>query len=134
MKEYLSLPERQDENTETSENNEPEANSAEENSPTVNHENGNGVNESSKDETKLEKDSASKSSSIRFRQFKNVVAIVDPPRVGLHPTVSDPNENLLHAYYESLLFFVSTPVENAGDQSSSDTISFEEACVSYYSV
>ena len=102
MKEYLSLPEKQDENRDTSENNESEANSAEENinsvdgvvgaensSVVVNHENGHAVSGCSKDEAKLEKDSTSQSSSNPMRQFKNVVAIVDPPRVGLHPTVSD---------------------------------------------
>lgn len=101
MKEYLSLPEKKDENRETSENNESEANAAEENinsvdsmpgtenSSVLNHENGHGASECSKDEAKLEKDCTSLSSSIPVRQFKNVVAIVDPPRVGLHPTVSD---------------------------------------------
>ncbi|KAG6415406.1 hypothetical protein SASPL_122817 [Salvia splendens] len=99
MKEYLSLPEKQDENRETSENNESGVNSAEENinsvdgvvvaenSSVVNHENGHAVSGCSKDEAKLEKDSTPQSSSNPMRQFKNVVAIVDPPRVGLHPTV-----------------------------------------------
>lgn len=100
MKEYLSLPEKQDENRETSENNESGVDSAEENmnsvdavvvaenSSVVNHENGHAVSGCSKDEAKLEKDSTSQSSINPMRQFKNVVAIVDPPRVGLHPTVS----------------------------------------------
>ncbi|KAL1558554.1 zinc finger CCCH domain-containing protein 24 [Salvia divinorum] len=99
MKEYLSLPEKQDESRETSENNESEVNSSEENinsvdgvvgtehSSVVNHVNGHAVNGCSKDEAKLEKDSISQSSSNPIQQFKNVVAIVDPPRVGLHPTV-----------------------------------------------
>ncbi|XP_057782659.1 zinc finger CCCH domain-containing protein 24 [Salvia miltiorrhiza] len=99
MKEYLSLPEKQDEVIKTSENNESEANSAEENinsvnnmpgtedSSIVNHENGHGASGCSKDEAKLEKHCTSESSSIPLRQFRNVVAIVDPPRVGLHPIV-----------------------------------------------
>lgn len=32
--------------------------------------------------------STSESSTASLQQFKNIVAIVDPPRVGLHPTVS----------------------------------------------
>ncbi|KAG6417915.1 hypothetical protein SASPL_120112 [Salvia splendens] len=99
MKEYLSLPEKKDENRETSENNESGVNSAKENinsvdgvvgaenSTVVNHENGHAMSGCSEDEAKLEKDSTSQSSSNPMRQYKNVVAIVDPPRVGLHPTV-----------------------------------------------
>lgn len=101
MKEYLSLPKQQDENSDTSQNKESEANSAEENinsadcvlgtedSSSVDHEDGCSAIKCSKDETKLEKHCASESSSTPVQQFKNVVAIVDPPRVGLHPTVSD---------------------------------------------
>lgn len=99
MKEYLSLPEKQDENRETSENNEAEASSTEENinsvdcvvrtedSSAVNHENASGASECLNGETNLEKDSTPQTSCTAVRQFKNVVAIVDPPRVGLHPTV-----------------------------------------------
>lgn len=94
MKEYLSLPEKQDENREAPENSESKANSAEENMNPVdcvlgNEENGHGATECPKDETKLEKNGTSQSSSTAVRQFRNIVAIVDPPRVGLHPTVSD---------------------------------------------
>lgn len=36
----------------------------------------------------LQESSTSKDGNYLVPQFKNVVAIVDPPRVGLHPTVS----------------------------------------------
>lgn len=115
MKEYLSLPEKQDETREAPENSEYKANSAEENtnpddSVLGTEENGHGAIECSKDETKLEKDCTSQSSSTVVRQFKNIVAIVDPPRVGLHPTVSD----YLRAFLCicSLISYLSWPPSN----------------------
>ncbi|KAK4440747.1 Zinc finger CCCH domain-containing protein 24 [Sesamum alatum] len=98
MKEYLSLPHKQDETSEMSENKESEVVSAEENMSSadsvtrtednlsVEHENGSNASKCSKDEAQLEKHCTSESSTP-VQQFKNVVAIVDPPRVGLHPTV-----------------------------------------------
>ncbi|GFP84212.1 zinc finger CCCH domain-containing protein 24 [Phtheirospermum japonicum] len=81
MKEYISLTQNQDETGDTLQNIESEIKSSEEDADpadsmtgtedgsSVDHENG------SKDEKQL-------------KQFKNIVAIVDPPRVGLHPTVT----------------------------------------------
>lgn len=98
MKEYLSLAQKQDEDSDTpqikqSEENQHEENPAEpllgtEDTSIVDHENDSSASKSS-DETKLEKNCVSESSISPLQQFKNVVAIVDPPRVGLHPTVSD---------------------------------------------
>ncbi|KAL0417730.1 UNVERIFIED_CONTAM: Zinc finger CCCH domain-containing protein 24 [Sesamum radiatum] len=98
MKEYLSLPHKQDETSEMSESKESEVVSADENissadsvtriedNLSVEHENGSSAGKCSKDEAQLEKH-CTLESSTPVQQFKNVVAIVDPPRVGLHPTV-----------------------------------------------
>ncbi|KAL0436440.1 UNVERIFIED_CONTAM: Zinc finger CCCH domain-containing protein 24 [Sesamum radiatum] len=98
MKEYLSLPHKQDETSEMSEDKESEVVSADksissadsvtriEDNLSVEHENGSSADKCSKDEAQLEKHYTSESSTP-VQQFKNVVAIVDPPRVGLHPTV-----------------------------------------------
>lgn len=55
--------------------------------------NGTSLSESSADGITESESQLGKSSSDNLttsvRHFKNVVAIVDPPRVGLHPTVSD---------------------------------------------
>ncbi|OIT32306.1 PREDICTED: zinc finger CCCH domain-containing protein 24 [Nicotiana attenuata] len=56
------------------------------------HTNGTSLSESSADgitesETQLGKSCSSDNLTTSVRHFKNVVAIVDPPRVGLHPTV-----------------------------------------------
>ncbi|KAG8387690.1 hypothetical protein BUALT_Bualt02G0047500 [Buddleja alternifolia] len=96
MKEYLSLPQKQAEISETPQNKEPEVSSTEEiidsaecalgteDSSSVDRANGGSVSICSKDETQLHKP---ESEITQVQQFKNVVAIVDPPRVGLHPTV-----------------------------------------------
>ncbi|KAL0390115.1 UNVERIFIED_CONTAM: Zinc finger CCCH domain-containing protein 24 [Sesamum calycinum] len=98
MKEYLSLPHKQDETSEMSESKESEVVSADKNissadsvtriedNLSVEHENGSSAGKCSKDEAQLEKH-CTLESSTPVQQFKNVVAIVDPPRVGLHPTV-----------------------------------------------
>ncbi|KAK4408943.1 Zinc finger CCCH domain-containing protein 24 [Sesamum angolense] len=98
MKEYLSLPHKQDETSEMSESKESEVVSADENISSadsvtriednlrVEHENGSSAGKCSKDEAQLEKH-CTLESSTPVQHFKNVVAIVDPPRVGLHPTV-----------------------------------------------
>ncbi|KAL0460204.1 UNVERIFIED_CONTAM: Zinc finger CCCH domain-containing protein 24 [Sesamum latifolium] len=98
MKEYLSLPYKQDETSEMSENIEFEVVSADksistadsltkiEDNLSVEHENGSTAGKCSKDEAQLE-NHCTLESSTPVQQFKNVVAIVDPPRVGLHPTV-----------------------------------------------
>lgn len=98
MKEYLSLPQHDVRNT--SQNKEPEVNCVKENTvsvdcaletediSTIQPESDIGANECSTDKTELEKNCTSENSST-VQQFKNIVAIVDPPRVGLHPTVSE---------------------------------------------
>ncbi|PIN17494.1 tRNA (uracil(54)-C(5))-methyltransferase [Handroanthus impetiginosus] len=98
MKEYLSLPQKQDVTNETLQNKEAEVNSAEENvnsadcglgtedNSSGDHENGCTASKSD-DDAQMEKLCALESKSTPVQQFKNVVAIVDPPRVGLHPTV-----------------------------------------------
>lgn len=40
------------------------------------------------DESEYKSRSTSDNGATTIKQFKNIVAIVDPPRVGLHPTVS----------------------------------------------
>lgn len=98
MKEYLSLPHKQDESSEMSENKESEVVSVDrsissadsvtriEDNLIVEHENGSSAGKCSKDEAQLQKHGTLESITP-VQQFKNVVAIVDPPRVGLHPTV-----------------------------------------------
>ncbi|CAA0811991.1 Zinc finger CCCH domain-containing protein 24 [Striga hermonthica] len=99
MKEYLSSPQNQNE-TDALGNEEPEIKPYEEDadsadcitgngdSQTIDQENGSSIApQSPKDENKLENLCNSESGNNPIRQFKNIVAIVDPPRVGLHPTV-----------------------------------------------
>ncbi|KAL8501476.1 hypothetical protein ACS0TY_020850 [Phlomoides rotata] len=100
MKEYLSLAQKSDQNSDMSQSKQSEENSAEENlssadpvhgtedTSSVDHENGSSASKSN-DGTKLDKNCVLETSISPVQQFKNVVAIVDPPRVGLHPTVSD---------------------------------------------
>lgn len=95
LKEYLSLPQKQDEISDTFQGKEDEMKCAEETidsedsvlgpegSTCLENENGNSTNES-----QIQKNSTSENRNALMHQFKNVVAIVDPPRVGLHPTVS----------------------------------------------
>ncbi|XP_051134439.1 zinc finger CCCH domain-containing protein 24 isoform X2 [Andrographis paniculata] len=89
MKEYLSLPQKQDDISDTTQIAETEAVSAEENVDSAEKvlEKGSDptVDCSTKDDSHLDEHNTSTTSNVR--QFKNVVAIVDPPRVGLHPTV-----------------------------------------------
>lgn len=94
LKEYLSLPQKQDEISDTFQGSEDEMKSAEEtidsedcvlgpeSTSCPEHENGNSPNDS-----QIHKNSTSQNRNTIMHQFKNVVAIVDPPRVGLHPTV-----------------------------------------------
>ncbi|KAL2507527.1 Zinc finger CCCH domain-containing protein 24 [Forsythia ovata] len=98
LKEYLSLPQKQDE-TDTLQRSEDEMKSAEETidsadcapgpevSYCLEHENGRSPNGISVDESQIQKNCTSQNRNTMMQQFKNVVAIVDPPRVGLHPTV-----------------------------------------------
>ncbi|GER57710.1 zinc finger (CCCH-type) family protein [Striga asiatica] len=99
MKEYLSLPQNQDE-TNTLGNEEPEIKPSEEDSDsadcitgngdssTIDHEKSSSIApKSPKDEKQLENFCTSESGNNPIWQFTNIVAIVDPPRVGLHPTV-----------------------------------------------
>ncbi|KAK6163311.1 hypothetical protein DH2020_000175 [Rehmannia glutinosa] len=89
MKEYLSLPQKQDEISDASQNKDSEIKSGEEDVSSANCMIGteDSANKCSEDENQLEKLCTSESGSTPMQQFKNVVAIVDPPRVGLHPTV-----------------------------------------------
>ncbi|EYU18839.1 hypothetical protein MIMGU_mgv1a0189602mg, partial [Erythranthe guttata] len=88
MKEYLSLPEKPCDDVSIASKNkeESEVELAEESNSSVNPENGFNASTRATDETQLEKQCTSENNSPLHR-FKNVVAIVDPPRVGLHPTV-----------------------------------------------
>ncbi|KAL3849441.1 hypothetical protein ACJIZ3_011323 [Penstemon smallii] len=99
MKEYLSAPQKPDELYVTSQDNVPEIDTAENinsndfgpgpesNSSSIDHDNSCSPSKCPKDENPLLENCTSEIKSIPEQQFKNVVAIVDPPRVGLHPTV-----------------------------------------------
>ncbi|KAL0369671.1 UNVERIFIED_CONTAM: Zinc finger CCCH domain-containing protein 24 [Sesamum angustifolium] len=140
MKEYLSLPHKQDETSEMSESKESEVVSADENISSadsvtriedklsVEHENGSSAGKCSKDEAQLEKH-CTLESSTPVQQFKNVVAIVDPPRVGLHPTVSAIEAFLCTDALVSGLPFPSLKPQFSSNQGSADTISSKEACL-----
>ncbi|KZV34575.1 zinc finger CCCH domain-containing protein 24 [Dorcoceras hygrometricum] len=98
MKDYLSTPKKLNGISDAAENNEVTTNANKEKISDADHvpgpedslsiDDGNGSSGSkcSGDEDGLRKDCVLKSSSPQ-QQFKNVVAIVDPPRAGLHPTV-----------------------------------------------
>lgn len=88
LKEYLNVPKEQvdDPNISASVNDMPEDSAC--------PEPGNGEkasnsseNNNSGVENEVPKDSTSENENTSMQQFKNVVAIVDPPRAGLHPTV-----------------------------------------------
>lgn len=87
MKEYLSLAQKQDDISAEENVNPADPVLETEDTTIVDHENGSSESKSN-DETKLE-NCVLENSISQVQQFKNVVAIVDPPRVGLHPTVSD---------------------------------------------
>ncbi|XP_073150910.1 zinc finger CCCH domain-containing protein 24 [Henckelia pumila] len=98
MKDYLSSAKKLDDISDASEQNEGTilANEEEktdadqvlepEDSSSIDRENGSSGSKCSKDENELQKQCTLKS-SVPLQEFKNVVAIVDPPRAGLHPTV-----------------------------------------------
>lgn len=56
------------------------------------------VDDITESETQLKKSSSSENLTTPVQHFKNVVAIVDPPRAGLHPTVSDLSAFILGCY------------------------------------
>ncbi|KAL6510907.1 hypothetical protein OROGR_022031 [Orobanche gracilis] len=99
MKEYVPLPQNQDEISDTLQDKESENESFEEDvgfagcssgiegSSSIDLDNICNASNFSKDENQIEKLSTSESGSRPVQQFKNVIAIVDPPRAGLHPTV-----------------------------------------------
>ncbi|KAL6566745.1 hypothetical protein OROMI_015149 [Orobanche minor] len=99
MKEYISLPQNQDEISDTLQDKESENESLKEDvgfagctsgiegSSSIDLDNICNASNSSKDENQLEKLSTSESGTRPVQHFKNVIAIVDPPRAGLHPTV-----------------------------------------------
>ncbi|XP_075490786.1 zinc finger CCCH domain-containing protein 24 isoform X1 [Primulina tabacum] len=98
MKDYLASAKKLDDISDASENNEETINANKEkmtdadhvlgpeDSSSIDHENGSSGSKCSRDENELQKKFTLKSSDP-LQQFKNVVAIVDPPRAGLHPTV-----------------------------------------------
>ena len=105
LKEYLDVPQKPDEISNTSESSVKEITTAgekdssidnvldpEENSShdLLNNKNASGCSENGGQEagSQLQRNCTSESGSTSVQQFKNVVAIVDPPRVGLHPVVS----------------------------------------------
>ncbi len=105
LKEYLDVPQKPDEISNTSESSVKEITTAgekdssidnvldpEENSShdLLNNKNASGCSENGGQEagSPLQRNCTSESGSTSVQQFKNVVAIVDPPRVGLHPVVS----------------------------------------------
>lgn len=100
MKDYLSSAKKSDDISEASENNEGTINANKEkitdadhvvgpeDGSRIDHENGSSGSKCLRDENELQKN-CTLNSSAPLQQFKNVVAIVDPPRAGLHPTVSD---------------------------------------------
>lgn len=105
LKEYLNLPQKSDEISNTSESSdkdiatpvekdtsidnvlEPEENSSHDH---VNNKSASDCLENGGQETGIQQqgNGTSESGNTSVPQFKNVVAIVDPPRVGLHPIVS----------------------------------------------
>lgn len=89
LKEYLNVPNEQVNVPSTSGTSMEEVSEG-----CVRHETENGEqaslsseNDKQEDETKVQKGSESENGNTLVQQFKNVVAIVDPPRAGLHPTV-----------------------------------------------
>ncbi|KAA8544035.1 hypothetical protein F0562_021788 [Nyssa sinensis] len=104
LKEYLNLPKKQDENPNVSESNGEKISTVvdeetpmenlpdPEGSTSLEIENGKGTSAHSKNDNQelqshLQKSCSPENGTNSMQQFKNVVAIVDPPRVGLHPTV-----------------------------------------------
>lgn len=97
LKEFLNFPKNQDEISCSSKINNDELTSVEENSSDnipdsddsaslkLGSPNGNG----SHGLDNQPQNGCTTENGIPLLQFKNVVAIVDPPRAGLHPTVSD---------------------------------------------
>ena len=105
LKEYLNLIQKQDEIANSSESNNEEPTNTEvkgtsdnipgsEDSKCLELENSKGtsgcIDDSSEGlDNQPQNSCTSESGTTSVQPFKNVVAIVDPPRVGLHPTVSD---------------------------------------------
>lgn len=102
LKEYISVPQKQDENASetsdkeisTSKEKDSSMNNVRETEESSNRDPENGIvpsecSESSEKEpqSQLQNTCNSEDGNSSVQQFKNVVAIVDPPRGGLHPTV-----------------------------------------------
>jgi len=60
-------------------------------------------------ESQLKRNCTSEIGNTSVQQFKNVVAIVDPPRVGLHPIVSYMLLCCVQLYVPNLPFFLLNP-------------------------
>lgn len=93
LKEYLNLPQKQDEIPNSSDTNDEEVTATDATDPAessgVELKNSEGASECNRNggqESHVQQSCTSENGTNI--QFKNVVAIVDPPRVGLHPTVS----------------------------------------------
>ncbi|XP_058757540.1 zinc finger CCCH domain-containing protein 24-like [Vicia villosa] len=87
LKEYLNVPKEQvdDPNTCGTVNDIPEDSACPE--PENGNQASHSENNNSEVENEVPKESTSENGKTSTQQFKNVVAIVDPPRAGLHPTV-----------------------------------------------
>ena len=105
LKEYLDVPQKEGEQLNASEIRDKDIATVEVNnapmddvldsSKNPSHDLGNGEgasghseNDGQEIQSQLQKSCTSKEGSTSMLHFKNVVAIVDPPRGGLHPTVS----------------------------------------------
>lgn len=123
LKEYLNAPQKLDEISDTSGTNDKETTSAGEKDTLINkaldpkestsHDLVNNKNASDcsenggqEAESQLHRNCASESGNTSVQQFKNVVAIVDPPRVGLHPIVSYMLLCCVQFYVPNLSFFL----------------------------
>ncbi|KAM4083739.1 hypothetical protein ACB094_08G079200 [Castanea mollissima] len=94
LKEYLNVPQKPDEISNTSENSDKENTTAGEKDTSIDavldpeESSSHDLINNKKAGSQLQKNCTSESGNTSVQQFKNVVAIVDPPRVGLHPIVS----------------------------------------------
>lgn len=105
LKEYLSVPQRQNEVPDFSQSDDKVISNSEDKMESINNalnpegssshelESGKGAsgcleNVQRESKNELHNGCSSKDGNISVRQFKNFVAIVDPPRGGLHPIVS----------------------------------------------
>ncbi|GKV08278.1 hypothetical protein SLEP1_g19933 [Rubroshorea leprosula] len=105
------------------------AHNAEESSCCVpeNHKNlsGRSQNGGQEPQNQLQKSTCSKDKNSLTQQFKNVVAIVDPPHMGFHPILS--NKLFILCRHFSVLGLV----DYSSNQSFENSSKFTEACVHF---